>query len=494
MDASLSLIVTESLGSVFTLAESEFSSVPANTTLPAASRVRLTSRVRDESNQLRVAFSRARAALDALPPIVRLTRAQVRAGVARETEELSRLLRAVDALPPVRGAAAWARPTASSAGGGAADAYALGTTDGDGSDDADSDTPPYVAAVFALEAYRGALFETLEALEAAAAGRADLGAVAGLHKSTAEGGGASGGVAAALDALLERALGGEEPLTAAYATCSAASAFDAAVCAPLAAAIADVRAEAAARAGAAADAARHLEASLAAARAAVSALEAAKRRPVALEHVLALAANLAVVEGPPPPDWAAGAPLPPFTLPPCPTPQELSATLHAAMDVALDEATRVRAANAPARSRAPPWTSPDGQFVVDVEAVVRERLQGRAEPVVAAADDPMGGEGAGAAGGAGAGVDVGVVGAGGLGGGVGVGGGAAAAHGQERSAPAAPLAAFSLSEFMKAVAALTAAERAQLKTLLPPGWTPGSPLPPDSPDIHTLLLRVSKKE
>ncbi len=490
MDA-LSLIVTESLGSVFTLAESEFSSAPANTTLPAASRARLTSRVRDESNQLRVAFSRARAALDALPPIVRLTRAQARAGVARETEELSRLLRAVDALPPVRGAAAWARPSASSAGGGAADAYALGA-DGDGGDDADSDTPPYVTAVFALEAYRGALFETLEALEAAAAGRADLSAVAGLQASTAEGGGASGGVAAALDALLERALGGEEPLTAAYAMCSAASAFDAAVCAPLAATIADVRAEAATRAGAAADAARHLEASLAAARAAVSALEAAKRRPVALEHVLALAANLAVVEGPPPLDWAAGAPLPPFTLPPCPTPQELSATLHAAVDVALDEATRVRAANAPARSRAPPWTSPDGRFVVDVEAVVRERLQGVAEPVVAAADDPMEGEGAGAAGGAGAGEDDGVV--GGLGGGVGVGGGVAAAQGQERTVPAPAPPAFSLGEFMKAVAAMTAAERAQLKMLLPPGWTPGSPLPPDSPDIHTLLLRVSKKE
>ena len=493
----LSLVVTESLGSIFTLAEAEFSSAPANTTLPAESRARLTARVRDESNHLRVAFSRARAALDALPRIVRLTRAQVRAGVARDTEELSRLLRAVDALPPVRGAAAWARPSAAtpSVVGGAAEAYAPSAADDDGDDD--SDTPPYVSAVFTLEAFRGALFETLASLEAAAAGRADLGAIAGLHKS-AEDRGTSSGVAAALDALLERALRGEEPLTASYTACSAACAFEAAVCAPLAATIADVRAEAAARADAAANAARNLEAALAAARSAVSALEAAKRRPVALEHVLALAANLAVVEGPPPPGWVPGAPLPPYTLPPCPTPQELMATLHAAVDVALDEVTRVRAVNAPARSRAPPWTSPDGQLVVDVEAFVQERLRGGAAEV-AGADEPMtgGGEGTGVgtAGGAGA-----AEGAGAADGSVGVdadarvtvGGGAAAGR-EVQASVAAPASGFSTATFMKAVAALTAAERAQLKALLPPGWAPGLPLPPGLPDIHTLLLSVSKK-
>lgn len=44
---------------------------------------------------------------------------------------------------------------------------------------------------------------------------------------------------------------------------------------------------------------------------------------------------------------------------------------------------------------------------------------------------------------------------------------------------------------MAAIAKLAPAQRKQLLAMLPPGWRPGQPLPPGTPDLLTLVRQLT---
>ena len=378
---------------------------------------------------------------------------EYREGLARGQGELARLGAVIGALPPVPGGGAPYSGAAAAAAAAAASLPPLPTplTPRSAASAALAATP-LAAAQLALEAYRECLVRTLDLLEAAAEGRSSL---------------PTSNVLGALEATCGAVYTAEGRLKEALQACSDRCRDAAASVGPLARALAAARAEARARAASLNARVHSLEAALGSAKQALSTIQAAGQRPVHLRTVLGYARTLA----PPPAAGAgggAGGAAAAAAAAAAPTGAQVAATLTA----------RLQALHSGRGEE-------EGSVVLGGERVLlRELSVARQE-----------GGGSGGGGGLGPGEGLGAA-ASDLapklcsGGGMDVEEEPAQSAAAAAAAPSIPAPAPQLN-LATAIRALTAAQRAQLLALLPPGWRPGQPLPPHIPDVATLLQQVT---